>query len=142
MSRPGILDGYHLDSILSWPEGRPGCVHLQGVYCLEDKQEYNNKYEFRNITRQIHQQQLALLQETLARNKANPEVFDEDQDEEVSKLKEQLAREKERLNKIKLMLAKKTRELRIVERNIDEIPSRAELEQVDYWIVGVVEIGN
>ena len=78
--------------------------------------------------------QLAKLRETLdkARGGADDDdaaAFDEDADVDASKLKGQIERENEKAAKLKTTVAKKSRQLRAVERRLDEIPSRAELDQ-------------
>ena len=45
------------------------------------------------------------------------------------KLKGQIEKENEKAKKLKSTLAKKSRQLRTAERRLDEIPSRAELDQ-------------
>ena len=78
------------------------------------------------------QEQLAILRETLvqAQNAAAADAtFDEAADEDVTKVKGQIAKEAEKAVKLKAALAKKSRQLRAAERKLDEIPSRAELEQ-------------
>ena len=77
-------------------------------------------------------EQLAVLRETLAKAQSDAEgdaVFDEDADADVIKAKGQIEKEVERASKLKAALAKKSRQLRAAERQLDEIPSRAELEQ-------------
>ena len=77
--------------------------------------------------------QLAKLRETLdkARSGASEDdaAFDEDADADASKLKGQIERENEKASKLKTTVAKKSRQLRAAERRLDEIPSRAELDQ-------------
>uniref|UniRef100_T1JCX3 Coiled-coil domain-containing protein 93 n=1 Tax=Strigamia maritima TaxID=126957 RepID=T1JCX3_STRMM len=52
------------------------------------------------------------------------------EDLERSELVEtQLRTDKEKLNKIRLLLAKKNREIAVIQRKLDEVPSRAELGQ-------------
>ncbi|NWX81570.1 CCD93 protein, partial [Nothoprocta ornata] len=54
----------------------------------------------------------------------------EDGEEEPNKLiDEQYKTEKDKLQKIRLLLARKNREIAILQRKIDEVPSRAELTQ-------------
>ena len=77
-------------------------------------------------------EQLVALRETLARARSDAEggaAFDEDADADVSKAKSQIEKENEKANKLKTTLAKKSRQLRAAERKLDEIPSKAELDQ-------------
>lgn len=49
--------------------------------------------------------------------------------ERASLIDKQYEADKEKLNKIRLLLARKTREIAVLQRKIDEVPSRAELSQ-------------
>ena len=78
--------------------------------------------------------QLAKLRETLDKARSGASevedaAFDEDADADASKLKGQIERENEKASKLKTTVAKKSRQLRAAERRLDEIPSRAELDQ-------------
>ena len=54
---------------------------------------------------------------------------DSEDKERASLIDKQYEADKEKLHKIRLLLAKKTREIAMLQRKIDEVPSRAELSQ-------------
>lgn len=77
-------------------------------------------------------EQLGQLRETLAKvrgGEIEEDAFDESADPDVAKLKGQIEKENDKANKLKSTLAKKSRQLRSAERRLDEVPSRAELDQ-------------
>lgn len=78
----------------------------------------------------------AHCKEEMTRLKAQIEDLKNQTDEEDSGDKErasiidkQYAADKKKLHKIRLLLARKTREIAVLQRKIDEVPSRAELSQ-------------
>ncbi|XP_071978267.1 coiled-coil domain-containing protein 93-like [Engystomops pustulosus] len=72
--------------------------------------------------------EMSRLQQNIETLKA--EVAESGEDKERSSLFEQQYRaEREKLQKIRLLLARRNREIAILQRKIDEVPSRAELTQ-------------
>ncbi|XP_070575320.1 coiled-coil domain-containing protein 93-like [Ptychodera flava] len=73
-------------------------------------------------------EELARLQQQIAELKGD--VGEDTEDDERSQLIEkQYKSDKEKLQKIRLLLARKNREISVLQRKIDEVPSRAELSQ-------------
>ncbi|NXI38396.1 CCD93 protein, partial [Galbula dea] len=73
-------------------------------------------------------EEMERLQQNIENLKA--EAVENGEDEEPNKMIEQQYKtEKEKLQKIRLLLARRNREIAILQRRIDEVPSRAELTQ-------------
>ncbi|XP_077988967.1 coiled-coil domain-containing protein 93-like [Glandiceps talaboti] len=73
-------------------------------------------------------EKLAKLQEQITELKEGVGE-DEEEDERSQLIAKQYQADKEKLQKIKLLLARKNREISALQRKIDEVPSRAELSQ-------------
>jgi len=71
--------------------------------------------------------QLAALKEKIA--ELQNEIPSEDELERIGVIRDSYAKELDRLQKIKAALAKRIRDIKLIERKIDEIPSRSELQQ-------------
>uniref|UniRef100_A0A8D0C6J6 Coiled-coil domain-containing protein 93 n=1 Tax=Salvator merianae TaxID=96440 RepID=A0A8D0C6J6_SALMN len=84
----------------------------------------SQEQEFRAHCRE----EMARLQQNIESLKA--EASENGQDKEPAKIiDQQYQTEKEKLQKIRLLLARRNREIAILQRKIDEVPSRAELTQ-------------
>ncbi|XP_072469396.1 coiled-coil domain-containing protein 93 [Notamacropus eugenii] len=73
-------------------------------------------------------EEMARLQQNIENLKAEASE-DGDEKEPTRILEQQYKTEKEKLQKIRLLLARRNREIAILQRKIDEVPSRAELTQ-------------
>ncbi|NXG02861.1 CCD93 protein, partial [Sakesphorus luctuosus] len=73
-------------------------------------------------------EEMERLQQSIENLKA--EAAEDGEEQEPNKIiEEQYQAEKEKLQKIRLLLARRNREIAILQRKIDEVPSRAELTQ-------------
>ncbi|KAG8534638.1 hypothetical protein GDO81_018953, partial [Engystomops pustulosus] len=62
--------------------------------------------------------------------------------ERSSLFEQQYRAEREKLQKIRLLLARRNREIAILQRKIDEVPSRAELTQYQKRFIELYGQGN
>ncbi|BFZ01216.1 hypothetical protein BsWGS_04255 [Bradybaena similaris] len=74
-------------------------------------------------------EEMAKLKENIEKLKEEGDVADTEDKERVNLIDKQYTADKEKLHKIRLLLAKKNREIAGLQRKIDEVPSRAELSQ-------------
>ncbi|XP_064647994.1 coiled-coil domain-containing protein 93-like isoform X2 [Lineus longissimus] len=85
------------------------------------KQEYQFKAHCK--------EEMARLQENIEKLKAGTDDESSEDMERSQLIEKQYQADKEKLHKIRLLLARKTREISALQRKIDEVPSRAELSQ-------------
>lgn len=69
------------------------------------------------------------LKQNICKLKTETDDEDNDEMERVTLIEQQYDADKEKLKKIKLLLAQVNREIALLQRKIDEVPSRAELSQ-------------
>ncbi|VDI76881.1 Hypothetical predicted protein [Mytilus galloprovincialis] len=74
-------------------------------------------------------EEMSRLKGQIEEVKAQTSEEDSGDKERVSLIDKQYEADKEKLHKIRLLLARKTREIAVLQRKIDEVPSRAELSQ-------------
>ncbi|CAH3024267.1 unnamed protein product [Porites evermanni] len=74
-------------------------------------------------------EEMARLQENLEKLKAQGSEDDSEEKERLELIGKQFEADKAKLEKIRLLLARKNREISSLQRKIDEVPSRAELTQ-------------
>ncbi|KAH9524581.1 Coiled-coil domain-containing protein 93 [Bulinus truncatus] len=74
-------------------------------------------------------EEMAKLKENIEKLKEEGNEADSEDKERVNLIDKQYNADKEKLHKIRLLLAKKNREIAALQRKIDEVPSRAELSQ-------------
>ncbi|XP_059151423.1 coiled-coil domain-containing protein 93-like [Physella acuta] len=74
-------------------------------------------------------EEMARLKENIEKLKVEGDEADSEDKERVNLIDKQYNADKEKLHKIRLLLAKKNREISSLQRKIDEVPSRAELSQ-------------
>ncbi|XP_006824717.2 coiled-coil domain-containing protein 93-like, partial [Saccoglossus kowalevskii] len=72
-------------------------------------------------------EELSRLHEKL--NEVKEDAVEDDDDERSQLISKQYQADKEKLQKIRLLLARKNREISVLQRKIDEVPPRAELSQ-------------
>ncbi|KJE90137.1 coiled-coil domain-containing protein 93 [Capsaspora owczarzaki ATCC 30864] len=74
-------------------------------------------------------EEVARLQEAIEKLKAGEAGGDDEEKERLRLINEQFEADKDRLQKIRVLLGKKNRDIAAITRLIDEIPSRSELTQ-------------
>ncbi|KAI8788977.1 coiled-coil domain-containing protein 93 [Biomphalaria glabrata] len=74
-------------------------------------------------------EEMAKLKQNIEKLKEEGNEADSEDKERVTLIDKQYNADKEKLHKIRLLLAKKNREIAALQRKIDEVPSRAELSQ-------------
>ncbi|XP_005089338.2 coiled-coil domain-containing protein 93 [Aplysia californica] len=74
-------------------------------------------------------EEMARLKKNIEKLKEEADAVDGEDKERVNLIDKQYTADKEKLHKIRLLLAKKNREIAGLQRKIDEVPSRAELSQ-------------
>ncbi|CAL1527703.1 unnamed protein product [Lymnaea stagnalis] len=74
-------------------------------------------------------EEMTRLKENIEKLKEEGDEADSEDKERVNLIDKQYNADKEKLHKIRLLLAKKNREISALQRKIDEVPSRAELSQ-------------
>ncbi|CAC5381609.1 Coiled-coil domain-containing protein 93 [Mytilus coruscus] len=74
-------------------------------------------------------EEMSRLKGQIEEVKAQTSEEDSGDKERVSLIDKQYEADREKLHKIRLLLARKTREIAVLQRKIDEVPSRAELSQ-------------
>ncbi|XP_043930914.1 coiled-coil domain-containing protein 93 [Protopterus annectens] len=85
----------------------------------------SQEQEFRAHCRE----EMSRLQKSIEKIKLEAGGEDSEEKERTHLIEEQYKTDKEKLQKIRLLLARKNREIAILQRRIDEVPSRAELTQ-------------
>lgn len=74
-------------------------------------------------------EEMVRLKQNIRKLKTETDEEDNDEMERVTLIERQYDADKEKLKKIKLVLAQVNREIALLQRKIDEVPSRAELSQ-------------
>ncbi|XP_062573509.1 coiled-coil domain-containing protein 93-like isoform X1 [Saccostrea cucullata] len=74
-------------------------------------------------------EEMSRLKAQIEELKAGTEEEDSEDKTRASLIDKQYEADREKLHKIRLLLARKTREIAVLQRKIDEVPSRAELSQ-------------
>lgn len=74
-------------------------------------------------------EEMVQLQENIENIKLDVSTDDNEESERVNAVMEQLEKDKEKLQKIRLLSAKRNREIAALQWKIDDVPSRAELAQ-------------
>lgn len=66
----------------------------------------------------------------------------EEEGERVAAIRQAFQADKEKLGKIKALLARKNREIALLQRKIDEVPSRTELSQYQHRFIELYNQGQ
>ncbi len=74
-------------------------------------------------------EEMVTLQESIEKLKSEMSVEGNEESERVQAVKEQLEKDKEKMQKIRLLAARRNREIASLQLKIDDVPSRAELSQ-------------
>nr|XP_015214065.1 PREDICTED: coiled-coil domain-containing protein 93 isoform X1 [Lepisosteus oculatus] len=85
----------------------------------------NQEQEFRTHCRE----EMARLQQNIENLKIESGDENDEEKERIQLVEKQYNTDREKLQKIRLLLARRNREIAILQRKIDEVPSRAELTQ-------------
>lgn len=114
------------------PENAKDLAMLKALVALNENLK-NQEAQFRaSCKRQLAE----LTQKTQKLKDAAP---DEEVEERRRLIQETHAKDTEKLTRIRQLLAKKNRDIQLVERSIDEIPSRVELQQYQRMFVELYE---
>eukprot|EP01102_Stenamoeba_stenopodia_P011097 TRINITY_DN3394_c0_g3_i1.p1 TRINITY_DN3394_c0_g3~~TRINITY_DN3394_c0_g3_i1.p1 ORF type:complete len:618 (-),score=210.90 TRINITY_DN3394_c0_g3_i1:96-1949(-) len=114
------------------PENAKDLAMLKALVALNENLK-NQEAQFRaSCKRQLAE----LTQKTQKLKDAAP---DEEVEERRRLIQETHAKDTEKLTRIRQLLAKKNRDIQLIERSIDEIPSRVELQQYQRMFVELYE---
>ena len=117
---------------LETPENSDDLKMLKGLVALNENLKQQEK-DFRASCIKERKR----LQDLLANDQLSPE--DEEELQRIEMIEQTHKEDSEKLNMLKSMCAKKTRDIVMVKRKIDEIPSRTELTQYQQALLDLYE---